>query len=176
MFKSFKSLNGIRDVLQFPNDNNKAKIIFSVAQEVLREQSSLSTSERELIAAFTSSLNKCNFCTGSHTIFAIEQGIKKEEIEKVISGEYDNHKLKPIFNYLKTLTLNPSQIQAWQYEDVIKSGFTEEQLHDAILICAAFNMYNRIVEGHFVKENSDTWESSSKIISKIGYDGRYAKS
>ena len=173
MFTPQKPLKGIRDVFQFSNDNKKAKAIFSVAQEVLREPSALSSSDRELIAAFTSSLNKCKFCTGSHIVFAIEQGTDQEEIKHVTSGNYDNHRMATIFNYLKTLTLNPSGLQSWQYDDVIKAGFTEEELHDAILVCAAFNMYNRIVEGHFVAENSETWEEASYMISKVGYDARY---
>ena len=172
-FPSLQPLKGIRQTFKFSNDAEKARAIFSVAQEVLRETSVLSSADRELIAAFTSSLNQCKFCTGSHKVFALEQGADPIELEEVTSGNYLSHRLAPVFNYLKTLTLNPSQLQQSQYDEVILAGFTEEELHDAILVCAAFNMYNRIVEGHFVQENSDTWNESASMISNVGYDGRY---
>jgi uncharacterized peroxidase-related enzyme len=173
MFESIQPVKGIRDVFKYPNDSAKAKAIFAVAQEVLREPSVLSSADRELIAAFTSSLNKCEFCTGSHIVFAIEQGTDAEEIKRVTSGDYADHRLAPLFDYVSVLTRTPSEISQDDYNKVIMNGFTEEELHDAILVCAAFNMYNRIVEGHKVERNEDTWDQSAKVISSIGYDGRY---
>ena len=173
MFESIQPVKGIRDVFKYPNDSAKAKVIFAVAQEVLREPSVLSSADRELIAAFTSSLNKCEYCAGSHTVFAIEQGTDTEVIKAVTSGNYADHRLAPIFDYVSVLTRTPSEISVDLYNKVIDNGFTEEELHDAILVCAAFNMYNRIVEGHRVERNEDTWDQAAKVISSIGYDGRY---
>ena len=174
-FSKLQPLTGIRDVFKYSFDSKKSQSIFSVAQEILRERSVLSSSDRELLACFTSSLNLCKFCTGSHKVFALEQGVDITTLDAVLSGDYQNHRLHAVFDYLKVLTLNPSGLTKELYASVLNSGVTEEELHEAVLVCAAFNMYNRIVEGHFVEENPDKWESASHVISAIGYDGRYLK-
>ena len=43
------------------------KAICSLIQQVLRGPSGLSTAEREMIAAHTSYLNRCEYCTNTHT-------------------------------------------------------------------------------------------------------------
>lgn len=52
----------------------KYMALLSVAQELLREASHLSPADREVIAAFTSRLNGCDYCCGSHTAFAQSLG------------------------------------------------------------------------------------------------------
>jgi AhpD family alkylhydroperoxidase len=73
LFTSLKNAKSIVDIF----DENQKKYMPSLvlAEEVLREPSHLSSAERELIAAFTSRLNKCDYCADSHTAFAKEQGM-----------------------------------------------------------------------------------------------------
>lgn len=170
-FKSFKNSKGIRDL--FKNDSHKGKPIMTWAQEILREPSALSPSDRELIAAFTSSLNHCDYCCGSHSAFAESLGIEKEILNKVIAQDYKNMKLAPILDYVLKLTLFPEVLRQVDFDLVIRAGFTEEELHDAILVCATFNMFNRIVEGHRLLANEDSWPEATDRINAIGYDGRY---
>ncbi|WP_255431655.1 carboxymuconolactone decarboxylase family protein [Ruegeria sp. THAF57] len=42
---------------------------------VMRGESELSASERELIAAYVSGLNACSYCHEAHTVFARAYGI-----------------------------------------------------------------------------------------------------
>jgi len=168
-FPSIQPIKGIREVFKYPDDSSKQRAIFAVAESVLRSPSPLSIADRETIAAFTSSLNHCEFCQGSHTTFALKEGADPEEIALVTNGEYEKHRLAPLFEYIKILTLNPSSLTEDDYHKVINAGFTEIELHDAILVGAAFNMFNRIVEGHRVERNADTWEASSKRIHEFGY-------
>ena len=44
---------------------------------ILRAESPLSVAQRELIAAFVSGLNACDFCYGAHSIIAESFGIEK---------------------------------------------------------------------------------------------------
>jgi uncharacterized peroxidase-related enzyme len=168
LLKSVKSGYIISDI--FMENPNRFMPLLSFAQNILREESFLSSQDRECIAAFTSSLNSCKFCTGSHKVFALSVGANEEELGKILSQEYSDLKLAPVLDYVKKLTLNPSELNSQDVEKVINAGYSEDELKDAIVVCAAFNMFNRIVEGHGVEENSDTWDMSADMINKYGYD------
>jgi uncharacterized peroxidase-related enzyme len=166
-----KNSTTIRDV--FMERPSKYMMLLSFAQEILREDSFLSKQDRELIATFTSSLNNCKYCTGAHKVFTKSLGISEDEINLTISNNYSGHRLESILEYVKKLTLSPSLITKNDAQKVFDSGFSENELKDAIAVCAAFNLFNRIVEGHGIQENSDTWSSSAEQINKHGYDRRY---
>jgi uncharacterized peroxidase-related enzyme len=170
LLQSVPSGQTIADV--FMQQPNKFMPLLSFAQEILREPGQLDPKDREFIAAFTSSLNSCKFCTGSHKAFAISIGADSSELEDAINGNYEKNKLKTILDYVKVLTITPSSLNNTHVEAVLNAGFSEDQLKEAIVVCAAFNMFNRIVEGHGVEENSDTWAESTEMINKFGYDRR----
>jgi uncharacterized peroxidase-related enzyme len=150
---------------------NKYRMLLTLAQEVLREESHLSPVQREVIAAYTSKLNGCDYCRGSHTAFAESIGASKEDVEAIKTGEINNHPMYPILSYVKKLTLSPNSISEFDRVAVLEAGFSEEQLKDAIGVCAAFNLFNRIVEGHGVLPQ-DNYDQDVKMINEHGYDFR----
>jgi uncharacterized peroxidase-related enzyme len=173
MFKSLQNAQGIVDVFQERADKYMTSL--TLAEQLLREPSHLSSAERELIATFTSNLNKCNYCADSHTAFAESLGVDSKEIQDVVSQNYEGHRLSYVFDYVKKLTLSPSSLTSEDFNLVISSGVTEEELKDAIAVCAAFNYFNRIVEGHFIEthpEGSTGFAEVAKMITKYGYDRR----
>ena len=173
MFTSLKTAQSIVDIFQ--ENPNKYMPSLVLAQQILREPAHLSPAERELIATFTSNLNKCAYCADSHTAFAESLGIDVEELEDVLNQNYEGHRLSFVFDYVKKLTLNPSSLTPNDFNLVIDSGITEEELKDAIAVCAAFNYFNRIVEGHFLPthpEGSKGFAQIANIITEHGYDRR----
>jgi hypothetical protein len=86
--------------------------------------------------------------------------------------EYSLHRLEQVFKYVKKLTLKPNSIQISDFNDVVSSGVSEDELKDAIAVCAAFNYYNRIVEGHFLETNPEGFKQDAEMINKFGYDRR----
>ena len=171
IFDSLKQTSTIVDV--FMQRPSKYMMLLSFAQEILREDSFLSKQDRELIATFTSNLNGCKFCAGSHKVFALSVGASEEETNAALSDNYSGHRLESILDYVKKLTIAPSSITKNDAQKVFDAGFSEDELKDAIAVCAAFNLFNRIVEGHGIQENSDTWLPSAEQINKSGYDQRY---
>lgn len=166
-FESIKGARGIRDV--FMNRPDKYKQALTLAQELLREPSHLPPLDRELIATYTSFLNGCQYCYGSHKTFCISLGATEEDLD----FSNPQHRLKPLLEYVRTLTLSPNLTYPHLRDDVLKAGFTEEELKDAIAVCAIFNFFNRIVEGHGIEANADTWDASAHFINEHGYDRRY---
>lgn len=168
-FDSLKGATEITDV--FSERPNKYMVALTLAQEILRETSYLPSVDRELIAAYTSYLNGCEYCYGSHKEFAKSLGADSKDLS-IFGGSVETHRLASIFKYVERLTKNPSSVSQKDKDAVIESGFSEEELKDAIAVCAAFNFYNRIVEGHGIKANEKSYAISAEMINKFGYDRR----
>lgn len=150
----------------------KYMMLLSHAQEILREPAHLSAADREVIAAYTSKLNGCQYCRGSHAAFAASLGASDADLAMVDSGDIDGHRLAALLAYVRKLTLAPSTISQSDKEAVHAAGFSEDELKDAIAVCAAFNLYNRIVEGHGIAPRDD-YTSDVAMINARGFDRRY---
>jgi uncharacterized peroxidase-related enzyme len=169
LFKSLPIGKTISDV--FKERPKVFNPVLTFVQNLLREEGYLEPKDRELIAAFTSSLNNCSFCTGSHRVFALSLAADQLDLDAALLGNYSQLKLAPVLRCVEILTRTPSALTQADVQQVLEAGFSEEQLKEAIVICAAFNMFNRIVEGHGIEENPQTWALSSEMINKFGYDG-----
>lgn len=117
---------------------------------LLRGESPLTVAERELIAAFVSGLNACNFCYGAHKNYAIAFGIDEQTIEALVA-DIDtapiDEKLKPLMRYVAKLKDLPPRLVDRDAADVYAAGWSERALYDAIQVAALFNFMNRIIEG-----------------------------
>ena len=156
----------------FQERPQKYMMLLALAQEVLREQSHLSPVQREVIAAYTSRLNGCEYCCGSHTAFAESLGATEEDVKVINGGDTDGHPLAALLAYVKKLTMAPYSISEDDKQAVHSAGFSEDELKDAIAVCAAFNLFNRIVEGHGVVPHN-SYDEDVKMINTKGYDLRY---
>ena len=117
---------------------------------VLRADSELTPGERELIAAYTSGLNACNFCHGSHRMIAEVHGIDPAIFDQLmVAPEHSglDEKWIPLLTYIRKLTEVPARVNDADAQAVFDAGWSEDAFYDAVLVCAAFNMMNRIVEG-----------------------------
>ncbi len=117
---------------------------------ILRNKSDLSPGTRELIAAYVSGLNKCTFCCSSHDLYAqafgIAEGTVQALLENIDTAPVDEN-LRPVFRYVQKLTTLPPRLTPADAQAVFDAGWSEAALTDAIHICGAFNLMNRIVEG-----------------------------
>ena len=121
---------------------------------LMRGPSPFSEAERELIAAFSSGLNACNYCYQGHQISAESFGVDVALFEKLID-DIDtapvDEKLKPVLHYVRKLTLTPARMVQADADAVYAVGWDEHALHDAVAVCATFNFMNRLVLGHGVE-------------------------
>ena len=121
-----------------------------LADDILLRDSELSTGERELIAAYVSSLNACSFCVGAHKTAAEAFGIDADVIDALINNPDEapvKENLKPLLAYVACLTRTPAQLTEAHAQAVYDHDWSEQTLYDAIQVCALFNFMNRIVEG-----------------------------
>lgn len=112
--------------------------------------------QRELIAAYTSMLNQCDFCFGAHKVIAEAFGVSDTLLEQ-LGTDIDSSKLddnmKPVLKFVKQLTLQPSKMTDKLRQDIVSAGWSQQAIHDASCICGLFSMMNRIIEGTGVTTN-----------------------
>ncbi len=144
-----EGLPGIVGLLAFSPDT--AKPLLQLAETLLRGPSTLTPAEREIIAAHVSYRNECQFCQLSHSAAAAAH----------LDGNYDlveqvkvNPEAAAVSEKLKALLAIAGKVQQGgkqvTSEDVARArqqGATDKEIHDAVLIAAAFCMYNRYVDG-----------------------------
>lgn len=130
---------------------------------VLRGESDWSVAERELMAAFVSGLNACNFCHGAHAMIAELHGIEPEVLDGLM-GDTGHSDLAPglaaTLEYLRKLTVAPARLSDADAQAVFEQGVSEQALFDAITVGALFNFMNRIVEGTSVVLNPEHMAAS----------------
>ncbi len=148
LFPSLSENPTLADVFQrFPDS---IRPLLEYHDRVLRSESDLSVAEREMIAAYVSSLNACQFCFGAHVNFAEAFGVDPDLIAAMVDdldGSDVDPKLRPILAYVAKLTRDPARMTEDDAQAVYDAGWSEEALFDAVQTRALFNLMNRIVEG-----------------------------
>ncbi|CAN5781159.1 carboxymuconolactone decarboxylase family protein [soil metagenome] len=143
-------LPGIRGPMAFRPET--AKPLNELAQILLRDDNNtLSRGERELIGAYVSSLNDCFFCQNVHGALAQHymqcdmqfiDNIKKDFLSSDISD-----KMKALLAIAGSVQKSGKHVTAEQIAHARVLGATDREIHDTVLIAAAFCMFNRYVDG-----------------------------
>lgn len=132
------------------------KPLLELHDDVLRGPSDLSIGERELIAAFVSALNDCCFCFNAHRVYAAAFGIEPALFDALIENLDKapiEQKLKPLLAFVKKLTNAPARMLKDDADAVFAAGWSEDALHDAVLVASLFNFMNRIIFAHGLDGN-----------------------
>ncbi|HVA61507.1 MAG TPA: peroxidase-related enzyme [Mycobacteriales bacterium] len=128
-----------------------ARPLNQLAEILLRGDSSLSRGERELIAAYVSSLNECRFCEASHSACAARQLDQGEALVSAVLGDPASlligTKLRALLGIAAKVQRSGRDVTATDIGAARKAGATDLEIHDTVLIAAAFCMYNRYVDG-----------------------------
>jgi uncharacterized peroxidase-related enzyme len=127
-----------------------AKPMRELAHILLHEPNSLTPGERELIATYVSSRNDCYFCQTSHGAAAaahlqdpkLVQDVKADPQRAAISP-----RLKALLVIASQVQKGGKQVTHQAVEKARSLGATDLEIHDTVLIAAAFCMYNRYVDG-----------------------------
>ena len=168
-----KHLNDLSDITDITwNDRKRLGPLDKASQNIMRGKSSFTSAQKEVFAAFVSGLNACSFCYGSHAEVAKNFGITEEMIKSLLE-DIDTApiapKEKPLFLYLKKLTLSPSKLSQEDADKIFREGWSEQDLQDLILIGCLFNFYNRLLDGHGIKGNPAIFEFGGAHLYKNGY-------
>ncbi|WP_410672033.1 carboxymuconolactone decarboxylase family protein [Amycolatopsis sp. cmx-4-68] len=151
-----------------------ARPLLDLHEQVMRADSPLTPGERELIAAYVSGVNSCDYCHGIHTVtaeaFGVPEGLLAAAVRDLDSAPVDE-KIRPVLAYVGKLTRTPSRMTEADAEAVFAAGWDERALHDAILVCALFNFMNRMVEGVGLRADEAYATPSGLRLHEVGYAG-----
>jgi uncharacterized peroxidase-related enzyme len=142
-------------------------------QGVLRSPASISPAMRELIAAWTSCLNECRFCTRAHAAAAAEL-FGNEELVRSVLGDLEASPLperdKAMLRFVAKITRDLPGFTAADVECVRAAGWDDEAIYFAITTCALFNFYNRWITASGVAEMSEeAHHEQGRYLARHGY-------
>ena len=127
-----------------------AKPMRELADILLHEPNSLAPGERELIATYVSSQNDCYFCQTSHGAAAAAH-LGDEELVKRVKTDFQSAnisgKLKALLAIAGKVQKDGKQVTAEDVQNARDQGAADIEIHDTVLIAAAFCMFNRYVDG-----------------------------
>jgi uncharacterized peroxidase-related enzyme len=146
----------------------------ALAHVLLHDPNTLTPGERELIATYVSSRNHTQFCELSHGAAAASHLGDASVVEKVKTNFLDapvSDKLKALLAIAGKVQQDGKLVTAADVEAARKQGATDLEIHDTVLIAAAFCMYNRYVDGlgTWQPEAPDMYTQMGKQLAEKGY-------
>jgi len=141
-------LPGITGLLEYRKDTGAP--IRDLTQILLRGPSSLSEVERELLATVVSHGNQCKFCTTAHAATVdmyLGESETSRKVREDISTAPVSEKMKALLTIAAHTGKSGRLVTEQDIENAKKSGATDIEIHDTVLIAALFSLYNRYVDG-----------------------------
>jgi len=165
---------GIRGPMQFRPET--AKPLNELAEVLLRsEPNTLTPGERELIAAYVSGLNECEYCCNSHSAYAAAQLDTGMVLVNQVRADVDSApvsaKLRALLTIAGAVRDDGRKVTGELIEAARAHGATDVEIHDTVLIAAAFCMYNRYVDGlaTFAPSDPSGYAARAERIVAVGY-------
>lgn len=152
-----------------------AKPMRELAEVLLRGANILTRAEREMIATFVSARNDCQFCQASHRAAAAHHLGGHYTVVDAVRQDFEN---APVSPKLKALLAIAAKVQEGgkrvaesDIDRARDAGATDIEIHDAVLIAAAFCMFNRYVDGlaTLTPEDEASYDEMGRRMAKEGY-------
>jgi len=168
-----QELPGIVGPLNFSPDT--AKPLLELAEVLLRGPNTLTSAEREMIATYVSSQNDCKFCQCSHGAAAAEHLGGDYDLIDRLKLDYEtaevSDKMKALLAVAGKVQKGGKQVTSDDIARARRRGATDKEIHDTVLIAAAFCMYNRYVDGLATPQptDRDSYREMGQRLAKEGY-------
>nr|WP_246567746.1 carboxymuconolactone decarboxylase family protein [Polymorphospora rubra] len=152
-----------------------AKPLNDLVNVLLRGEHPLTPGERELIAAYVSGLNECEFCCSSHSAFAAVQLDEGMALVDRVRADLDSapvsEKLRALLRIAGAVQESGRKVTADLVAAARAEGATDLEIHDTVLIAAAFCMFNRYVDGLGTVPAADpaAYLRTAERIAEFGY-------
>jgi uncharacterized peroxidase-related enzyme len=137
--------------------------------------------EREMLATAVSAANDCFYCMDSHGAFAnalLERTGATEQaplLETIMIGSSDGFdaKMQALLHIARTVRRNPLELTDADVAAAQAAGATDADVQLAVLIAAAFSMYNRMVDGLRARTPAavEAYRARAGEIAEHGYSG-----
>jgi uncharacterized peroxidase-related enzyme len=143
-----------------------------LTHEAMRGTSAWSVGDRELMAAFVSKLNECEYCMKAHTAVAARAYQDGERVSAVL----DDLETAPVEEPLRATLRMLRKLGREQRADVddmralLAAGVSRGQIEDALAVAFAFNTMNRLADAFgFAVPGPKGFEAGAKYLLAHGY-------
>lgn len=158
--------------LTFYRPDFYGKPMKKLTHEAMRGNSEWSVGERELMAAYVSSLNRSRFCIGAHSATA-SQSLQDQPLVDAVLADLDtapiDDPLRTTLRMLGKLTREHA-VTADDMRAVLDAGVTPQQIRDALAVCFSFNVTNRVADAFAFRQlTPDGYASGAKYLLRRGY-------
>lgn len=168
---------GIVGLLQYRPET--AKPLGELAETLLRGPSSLTSAEREMIASYVSYRNECHFCHTSHGAAAAHHMDGNLDLIDDIKNNFQkteiSSKLRALLDIAGKVQVSGNNVTKEDIDAAKEEGATDLEIHDTVLIAAAFCMFNRYVDGlgTWAPEETEAYDESGIQLAQEGYVRKY---
>ncbi len=172
------NLPGIRAAMAYRPET--AKPLNELVEVLLHDRDhTLMPGERELIAAMVSYRNGTQYCHSIHGAIAAAHLEKEhsnaEDLVAAVKQDFEaadiSAKLKALLNIAAKVQVDGKLVTAEDVDRARRERATDLEIHDAVLIAAAFCMYNRYVDGLATIQPNDPelYRNRGRMVAKGGY-------
>ena len=168
-----EGLPGITSAFAFRPET--ARPMRELAEVLLRGPNTLTSAEREVIATFVSHRNECHFCQASHRAAAAHHQGGDYSVVDAVKADYltapISAKLKALLTIAGKVQIGGRRVTDGDVAAARAEGATDTEIHDAVLIAAAFSMFNRYVDGlaTFTPMDDAAYDPMGQRMAREGY-------
>ena len=141
-------------------------------EQVMRGPSPLSPAQRELIGTYISRLNRCRYCHDVHNEAVKAYGIDGELTrllqESLDSADIDD-KFKVLLEFVRKVTEGAYRVSDDDYDKLYAAGWTDDAIHDAIIVTCLFNFMNRLVSSFGIEADDEYLALAGPRLKDDGY-------
>jgi uncharacterized peroxidase-related enzyme len=166
-------LPGIRGPMAYRPETSKP--LNELVEVLLRGPSTLTRGERELIATYVSAENDCYYCQTVHGAIAAAHLNDNEDLVRSVKRDFlhadVSEKMKALLKIAGAVQKGGKYVKKEEVEHARRLGATDLEIHDTVLIAAAFCMYNRYVDGlaTWQPEDTEMYRQRGKMVASVGY-------
>lgn len=144
----------------------------ALTHEAMRGPSSWSVGDRELMAAYVSKVNRTRFCVAAHTATSslwYGDDAKVAATLADLSTAPIDEGLRATLGLLGKLT-REHHVDAEDVRAVLAQGVSAEQIDDALAVCLAFNITDRLADAFdFDLASPAAMNAGARYLLKRGY-------
>ncbi len=149
-----------------------AEPIHRFAETLMRGECALWPADRELMAAYVSAQNGCDYCRDSHArTLAYLDETAPDVAEMIADPEWGAVRpaLRPVLAYADKLNRTPAEVDQRDVDAILEAGWDEATVTYAAVVTGFFNLMNRWVEGLGIGSDPDTVDAAGRMLASRGY-------
>ncbi len=168
-----EELPGIRGLLAF--SPHTAAPLGALTELLMRDEPGISRADRELIGMYVSHLNDCFYCSQSHAEIAVCYLNGDRDLIEYVRKDFMHaaitEKLKSLLRIAAKVQQSGKAVLPEDIENARQQGASDRDIHDTVLIAAAFCLMNRYVDGLATITPSDlsSYPVRARQVAEQGY-------